>query len=135
MRLTTRGRYALRATLALAKLSKDGASIPIGALAEAEEISSVFLEQIFVKLKKAGIVNSVRGPGGGFSFALPLEEITVKAVLDAAEEDLSVSSCDKHLDECDRVGNCISHRVLHEMTNLINKYFASLTLASLLEWK
>jgi Rrf2 family iron-sulfur cluster assembly transcriptional regulator len=135
MRLTTRGRYALRATLALAKLSKDGTSISIGALAEAEEISSVFLEQIFVKLKKAGIVNSVRGPGGGFSFALPLEEITVKAILDAAGEDLSVSSCDKHQDDCDRLGNCISHRVLQEMTNLINKYFASLNLASLLEWK
>ncbi|MDR0475073.1 MAG: Rrf2 family transcriptional regulator [Treponema sp.] len=134
MRLTTRGRYALRATLALAKLSKDGASISIGALAEAEEISSVFLEQIFVKLKKAGIVNSVRGPGGGFSFALPLEEITVKAVLDAAGEDLSVSSCDKQ-DDCDRVGSCISHRVIQEMTSLINKYFASLTLASLLEHK
>ncbi|MDR1318128.1 MAG: Rrf2 family transcriptional regulator [Treponema sp.] len=132
MRITTRGRYALRASLALAKLGKEGEPISINSLSEEENISSVFLEQIFFKLRKAGIVNSVRGPGGGFCFAHPLEKLTVKEILDAAGEDLSVSSCDKHIDECGRIGGCISHRVWVSVTDLVNDYLRGLTLASLL---
>ena len=88
MRITTRGRYALRASLALAKMSKNGEPISINTLSEEENISSVFLEQIFFKLRKAGIVSSVRGPGGGLCFAQPLDKLTVKAIMDAAGEDL-----------------------------------------------
>ncbi|MDR2370553.1 MAG: Rrf2 family transcriptional regulator, partial [Treponema sp.] len=80
MRITTRGRYALRASIALAKLGKDGNPVSINNLAEEENISSVFLEQIFFKLRKAGIVNSVRGPGGGFRFAHPLDKLTIKDI-------------------------------------------------------
>ncbi|MDR1588282.1 MAG: Rrf2 family transcriptional regulator [Treponema sp.] len=133
MRITTRGRYALRASLALAILGKEGEPISINSLSEEENISSVFLEQIFFKLRKAGIVNSVRGPGGGFCFAHPLDKLTVKAILDAAGEDLSVSPCDKHNSECERIGGCISHKVWTSMTDLVNDFFRGLTLASLLE--
>jgi Rrf2 family iron-sulfur cluster assembly transcriptional regulator len=133
MRITTRGRYALRASLALAILGKEGDPISINSLSEEENISPVFLEQIFFKLRKAGIVNSVRGPGGGFCFAHPLDKLTVKAILDAAGEDLSVTPCDKHTTECERIGGCISHRVWTSMTDLVNDYFRGLTLASLLE--
>lgn len=135
MRLTTRGRYALRASLTLAQLSKGGEQVPISVLAEAEEVSSIFLEQIFSRLRKAGIVNSVRGPGGGFSFTRPLDQVTAKEILDAAGEDLSASNCDKHNDDCERVGTCITHTVVVEMTEIVNNYFKSLTLASLLERK
>jgi Rrf2 family iron-sulfur cluster assembly transcriptional regulator len=135
MRITTRGRYALRASLALAKLGKDGEPISINSLSEEENISSVFLEQIFFKLRKAGIVSSVRGPGGGFRFALPLEKLTVKEILDAAGEDLSVTPCDKHTTECERMGGCISHGVWVSVTDLVNDYLRGLTLASLLENK
>ena len=133
IRITTRGRYALRASLALAKLGKDGTMVSINSLAEAEDISSVFLEQIFFKLRKAGIVNSVRGPGGGFSFALPLDKLSVRTILDAAGEDLSASNCDKHSEECDRTGKCISHKVWMDLNDLVNEYLDSLTLAALLE--
>ncbi|MDR2258262.1 MAG: Rrf2 family transcriptional regulator [Treponema sp.] len=133
MRITTRGRYALRASLALAKLGKNGEPISINTLSEEENISSVFLEQIFFKLRKAGIVSSVRGPGGGFCFARPLDKLTVKDLLDAAGEDLSVTPCDKHHDSCDRISGCLSHRVWVASTELVNNYLRSLTLASLLE--
>jgi Rrf2 family iron-sulfur cluster assembly transcriptional regulator len=135
MRLTTKGRYALRASITLATLGKGGGSIPISELAKAEGVSSIFLEQIFSRLRKAGIVNSARGPGGGFSFSCPLDKVTVKAILDASGEDLSASNCDKHNDECDRVGTCVTHAVVVEMTEMVNDYFRSLTLASLLERK
>jgi Rrf2 family iron-sulfur cluster assembly transcriptional regulator len=134
MRITTRGRYALRASLALAKLGSGGTLVSINSMAEAEDISSVFLEQIFFRLRKAGIVNSVRGPGGGFSFALPLDKLTVKALLEAAGEDLTASTCDKH-SECDRTGTCISHKVWGDLNTVVNKYLESLSLAAFLERK
>jgi Rrf2 family iron-sulfur cluster assembly transcriptional regulator len=132
MRITTRGRYALRASLALATLGKDGSPVSINNLAEAENISSVFLEQIFFKLRKAGIVSSVRGPGGGFCFAQPLETLTIKAILDAAGEELDMINCDK-TENCGRIGNCLSHSVWNDVTELIKNYFQSITLASILE--
>lgn len=133
MRITTRGRYALRASLALAKMGKDGAPVSINHLSEQEHISSVFLEQIFLKLRKAGIVSSVRGPGGGFYFAQPLDKLTIKAILDAAGEDLESISCDKHREPCDRIGACLSHEVWTDVTSLVNDFFKNVTLASILE--
>lgn len=134
MRVTTRGRYALRASLAMAQMGTGGSLVSIHSLSEAEQISSVFLEQIFFKLKKAGIVKSVRGPGGGFAFARPLEELTVKEILDAAGEELEAGSCDKHLDECSRAAsNCISHQVWITVSDLVTGYLSGLTLAGLLE--
>ena len=132
MRITTRGRYALRASLAMARRGKDGALVSIHSLSEMEQISPVFLEQIFFKLKKAGIVNSVRGPGGGFSFARPLDQLTVKDILDAAGEELGAGFCDKHLDQCDKASGCISHRVWLTVSDLVIDYLSGLTLAGLL---
>jgi Rrf2 family iron-sulfur cluster assembly transcriptional regulator len=135
MRVTTKGRYALRASLALARMAKNDSLVSISSLAEEENISSVFLEQIFFKLKKAGIVKSVRGPGGGFNFAYPLDKVTVKAILDAAGEDLAAGTCDKHEDRCARRSGCVSHRVWLTMSELVNNYLGGLTLAALLEDK
>ena len=132
MRITTRGRYALRASLALARMGKDGELVSINTLSEAENISSVFLEQIFFKLKKAGIVKSVRGPGGGFNFAHPLDKLTVKEIMDAAGEELSAGNCDKHNEDCTRRSGCVSHQVWLKVAELVNNYLSGLTLASLL---
>jgi Rrf2 family iron-sulfur cluster assembly transcriptional regulator len=135
MRITTRGRYALRASLALAKLGQDGSPVSINNLSEQENISSVFLEQIFFKLRRAGIVSSVRGPGGGFCFARSLDTLTIKDILDAAGEELDMASCDKHIKNCDRIGYCLSHKVWADVTNLVNDFFNSVTLASILKKK
>ena len=133
MRITTRGRYALRASLALARLGKNGEPVSINNLSEQENISPVFLEQIFFKLRKAGIVSSVRGPGGGFCFALPLDKLTVKQVLDAAGEELDITFCDKGAEDCERSGECLCHKVWLDVNMLVNAYFSDLTLASILE--
>jgi Rrf2 family iron-sulfur cluster assembly transcriptional regulator len=114
-------------------MGKDGAPVSINHLSEQEHISSVFLEQIFFKLRKAGIVSSVRGPGGGFYFAQPLDKLTIKAILDAAGEDLESISCDKHQETCDRMGACLSHEVWTDVTTLVNDFFKNVTLASILE--
>lgn len=133
MRITTRARYALRASLALAKLGIDGKPVSINSLSEEEKISPVFLEQIFFRLRKAGIVSSTRGPGGGFCFVRNLNELTVKQILDAAGENLNVTFCDKRKDDCERLGECLSHGVWTEVTGMVQNYFSNLTLSSILE--
>ena len=133
MRITTRGRYALRASLALAQLSSQGSPVSISTLAAGENVSAVFLEQIFFRLKKAGIVASSRGPGGGFCFAQPLEKLTVGQILEAAGEDLDLAFCDKHKDECERLGECMSHHVWEDVNELVKNYFADISLSSILE--
>jgi Rrf2 family iron-sulfur cluster assembly transcriptional regulator len=133
MKITTRGRYALRACLALALLGKDGFPVSINNLSEYEEISPVFLEQIFFKLRKAGIVSSVRGPGGGFCFAKPLEKLTLKEILEAAGEELDLIACDKQVQDCEHIGICLAHSVWTDVTYIVNNYFKSETLSSLLE--
>ena len=135
MRMTTKGRYALRATLALAQMGKNGGMVSISTLSEAEDISSVFLEQIFFKLKKAGIVKSVRGPGGGFSFARPLDSLSIREILDAAGEELTVLPCDRRESECERQSECMAHQVIIKTTEQINKYLDGLTLQMVLESK
>jgi Rrf2 family iron-sulfur cluster assembly transcriptional regulator len=133
MRITTRGRYALRASLALARLSKNNEPVSISVLAEAENISSVFLEQIFFKLRKAGIVSSVRGPGGGFYFTRPIERMTVKEILKAAGEEIDLNTCDKSQETCGRIDSCLSHQVWVDVVNMVNNYLEGLTLAAILE--
>jgi len=134
MRITTRGRYALRASLALAKMGKDeGGPVSINRLADVENISPVFLEQIFFKLRKAGIVSSTRGPGGGFCFSKSLDDLTVKELLDSAGEETDLTFCDKSNDNCERLGECMSHFVLSDAHDLMKNYFSGLTLASIID--
>ncbi|MDR1903541.1 MAG: Rrf2 family transcriptional regulator [Treponema sp.] len=133
MRITTRGRYALRASLALAKLSNGGSPVSINQLSEKENISSVFLEQIFFKLRKAGIVTSVRGPGGGFCFAKPLDKLSLKELLDAAGEETDAANCIKNTIDCQRMGKCLAHGIWLDINRLINNYLSSVTLASILK--
>jgi Rrf2 family iron-sulfur cluster assembly transcriptional regulator len=135
MKITTKGRYALRASLTLAKIGKAGTPVPISFIAEQEDISSIFLEQIFFKLRKGGIVASVRGPGGGVYFARPLDELTLKEILDAAGEELDLTDSGKTSEEDDhqRIGAGLSSGVWTGLTELINEYLSALTLASVLE--
>jgi len=133
VRITTRGRYALRASLALAEMGRTGDLVSINSLSEAEDISPIFLEQIFFHLKKAGLVNSVRGPGGGFNLAHPPEKMTVREILVAAGETLSPGYCDKLKDNCSKRSCCKSHSVWNKLSDVIDDYLQSITLASLLE--
>ena len=93
MRMTTKGRYALRASIALARMTAGISPVSIKTIAEAESISPEFLEQIFFKLRKAGLIASVRGPGGGFFFAQPLSTILLKDIVVASGEQFELSPC------------------------------------------
>ncbi|MBN1520009.1 MAG: Rrf2 family transcriptional regulator [Spirochaetales bacterium] len=134
MRMTTKGRYALRATLALARIS-NGSPVPVSikAIAEAEDISPEFLEQIFYRLRKAGVIASVRGPGGGFHFSLPLDGISVKLILDAAGEDFDVAPCtDTNAEPCPKASSCQAGLVWKRLHGVIDDYLDGTTLADIL---
>jgi Rrf2 family transcriptional regulator, iron-sulfur cluster assembly transcription factor len=131
MRVTTKGRYALRAITKLA-MHADSRPIPIKRLAEEEEISPEFLEQIFFRLKRSGIIGSVRGPGGGFVMKRTPQEISVKEIFDAVGEGIDLTPCTTYSDNgdghCVREGYCVVHDVWQEASQHINEYFGTLTL-------
>lgn len=133
MKITTKGRYALRATLALAGLGTNGEPVSINCLSRHESISPVFLEQIFFRLRKAGIVASVRGPGGGFYFAKTPDKITLKDILKASGENLGTDICEKHIESCSRIERCLSHAVWERADALLNNFFEAITLAEILK--
>lgn len=135
MRITTKGRYALRAITNLA-LSASDRPVPIKQIAGEENISPEFLEQIFFKLKKSGIISSVRGPGGGFILERAPEDVTVKEIFDAVGEGLEITPCTA-LDEpdptCERQEICLVHEVWKEASDHIVSYFSNLTLRRVME--
>ena len=131
MRVTTKGRYALRAITNLAMAASDR-PVPIKQIAGEEEISPEFLEQIFFKLKKSGIISSVRGPGGGFILEKDPEEVTVKDIFDAVGEGLEITPCTGE-DDCDRQDICLVHDVWKEASAHIVGYFERLTLKRVMD--
>ena len=88
MKLSTKGRYAMVALADLA-MQPDGALTSLGEVSKRQDISLPYLEQLFVKLRRAGLVESVRGPGGGYRLARPATEIRVSEVLGAVDETVS----------------------------------------------
>lgn len=132
MRITTKGRYALRAMTNLA-LSNQDRPKAIKVIAAEEEISPEFLEQIFFRLKKSGVINSVRGPGGGFILNKDPEEISVKDIFEAVDEGLDLtpcSTCNENGEfDCAKVDTCLVHDVWREASDHINRFFDGITLA------
>jgi len=131
MRVTTKGRYALRAITNLAMAGSDR-PVPIKQIAGEEGISPEFLEQIFFKLKKSGIISSVRGPGGGFILESDPAEVSVKDIFDAVGEELEITPCTGE-DDCDRQDVCLVHDVWKEASVHIVGYFERLTLKKIME--
>lgn len=89
MKLSTKGRYAMVALSDLAMVKDPGALVSLAELSKRQDISLPYLEQLFVKLRRAGLVESVRGPGGGYRLARPATEIRVSDVLGAVDETVS----------------------------------------------
>lgn len=134
MRVTTKGRYTLRAVCEVA--AQDGKPISIKNLSEAEELSAEFLEQLFFALKKEGILKSFKGPGGGFALNKPAQEISVHDILMAVGEGYDITPCVGDLSEgaksCPRenfdIMTCWTQDFWRHTYNLIEEYFTSVSL-------
>jgi Rrf2 family iron-sulfur cluster assembly transcriptional regulator len=131
MRLTTKGRYAVTAMLDLA-LNADKGAISLADIARRQEISLPYLEQLFARLRRAGLVNSVRGPGGGYLLALPAAEITVARVIDAVDESVDATRC-QGLSDCQQGDTCLTHHLWCELSGQIRGFLDGITLGQLVE--
>ena len=135
MRVTTRGRYGLRAVLKLT-LEDQGKPISIRELSGAEGISPEFLEQIFFRLRKAGIIKSTRGPGGGFQMDRDPATVSVKDIFDAVGEEISLTPCTSDNDRrapCSRGNECLSHQMWTDTSEHFNSYFQNITIKDILD--
>ncbi len=132
MRITTKGRYALRAIRHLVKTG-DQKPTSIKKIAEEEDLSAEFLEQIFFRLKNAGVIRSVRGPGGGFMLNRPAAEISMRHIFDAVGEGVSLAPCVSCKEVpapecCPRLDICPVHSVWNALAGQVAEIFDSYTL-------
>ncbi|MCE8017820.1 Fe-S cluster assembly transcriptional regulator IscR [Halomonas sp. MCCC 1A17488] len=131
MRLTTKGRYAVTAMLDLA-LHADKGPTCLADISRRQEISLPYLEQLFARLRRAGLVNSVRGPGGGYLLALPAAEISVSRVIDAVDESVDATRC-QGLSDCQQGDTCLTHHLWCDLSEQIRGFLDGITLGQLVE--
>lgn len=132
MRLTSRGRYAVTAMLDLALHSADdGAPVALADVARRQGISLAYLEQLFARLRRAGMVDSVRGPGGGYRLAQPASRISVADIIDAVSDSLQATRCSGR-GNCQDGMMCLSHHLWHDLTVRVHDFLDAISLASLM---
>lgn len=131
MRLTTKGRFAVTAMLDLSMRQSAG-PVTLAGISERQKISLSYLEQLFGKLRRRELVDSVRGPGGGYCLARPAAEITVADIICAVDEPLDATQC-AGKENCLEERRCMTHDLWTSLNETIYAYLASVTLADLLE--
>ena len=129
MRLTTKGRFAVTAMLDLAMRDVNG-PVTLAGISERQGISLSYLEQLFGKLRRAELVESVRGPGGGYCLARLVEDITVADIIIAVDEPLDATQCGGH-ENCHDNHRCMTHDLWTDLNKTIFAYLANVSLASL----
>lgn len=128
MKISTKGRYALRLMLDLA-MNDNGSNIPLKAIAERQNISTKYLEQIIGVLVRADFVQSVRGSSGGYRLSRPAETYTVGSILRQTEGSLAPVYCvDCDGEECEKAETCATSWVWEQVNNAINDVVDHLTL-------
>ncbi|HPX03121.1 MAG TPA: RrF2 family transcriptional regulator [Synergistaceae bacterium] len=131
MKISTRGRYALRLMLDLALNSPDQ-YVTIKSISERQDISNKYLEQIITALSRAGYVKSIRGAQGGYKLARPAEEYTVGMVLRLIEGSLAPVACmDDTPNKCPRSNDCVTLDIWKKLNDAINDVVDNITLADL----
>ena len=134
MKLSTKGRYGLRAAVDLALFAKDE-PISISTIAAREGLSESYLEQLFAKLKKAGIVLSIRGTNGGYQLARSAADISVGDVLRALEGSLEPVECSANSpnESCEAAGSCVTKYVWQKINDSINRTVDEMKMKELVE--
>ena len=129
MRLTTKGRFAVTAMIDLAARQGDG-PVTLAGIAERQSISLSYLEQLFGKLRRHKLVNSVRGPGGGYRLARAMDEITVADIIIAVDEPLDATQCGGK-ENCHDAHRCMTHDLWANLNKRMYAYLDSVTLDAL----
>ena len=131
MRLTTKGRFAVTAMLDLA-LHGDEGPVSLAGISERQKISLSYLEQLFGKLRRRKIVESVRGPGGGYNLARDAARVTVADIIRAVEEPLDSTQCGGR-ENCQENQRCMTHDLWEELNTTVYGFLESVNLSQLVE--
>ena len=136
MRLSTKGRYAVMAMVDLASRSL-GRPVALADIAQRQEISLSYLEQLFAKLRKGGLVRSVRGPGGGYLLSHPAEATRVSDIILAVDEPIRATRCmpGSPMGCTGDNGRCMTHDLWEELGNHIHLFLSSVSLADVCEMR
>jgi Rrf2 family transcriptional regulator, iron-sulfur cluster assembly transcription factor len=129
MKLTTKGRFAVTAMLDLAIHSARG-QVTLAQIAERQNISQAYLEQLFGKLRRGGVVESVRGPGGGYKLSRPAHSLSVAEIITSVEEPIDSTQCGGKVN-CLGEKRCMTHQLWENLNSTVQNYLQSVTLADL----
>jgi Rrf2 family transcriptional regulator, iron-sulfur cluster assembly transcription factor len=129
MRLTTKGRFAVTAMIDLAMREGNG-PVTLADISERQKISLSYLEQLFGRLRRRGLVSSVRGPGGGYRIAKPAQEMSVADIIVAVDEPIDATQCGGK-ENCRDDQKCITHDLWQSLNERIFDYLRSVTLDQL----
>jgi Rrf2 family iron-sulfur cluster assembly transcriptional regulator len=134
MRLSTKGRYAVMAMTDLARHG-EGRAVSLAEIAGRQEISLAYLEQLFARLRRAGLVKSVRGPGGGYKLAHTAAQTRISDIVLAVDEPLRATRCKGHsaLGCMARGERCLTHGLWEALGVKIEEYLASVSLEDVIE--
>jgi len=133
MKLSTKGRYAVMALADIA-IHSGGAAVSLADVAARQEISVEYLEQLFGKLRRAGLVDSVRGPGGGYLLARPAEDMAVADIITAVDEAMQVTRCQGDaIDGCVAGEKCVTHELWAALGRQIYGFLSAITLGDVVE--
>jgi iron-sulfur cluster assembly transcription factor IscR len=133
MQLSSKGRYAVMAMADLARNSQ-GSVVPIAAIAKRQELSTAYLEQLFSKLRRAGLVDSTRGPGGGYRLASKSHDISISAIMQAVEEPVMMTRC--HLEVsggCVGDSRCMTHDLWRALGDHIVDFLGNVSLGDVVD--
>ena len=131
MRLTTKGRFAVTAMIDLAMRQHHG-PVTLAGISQRQKISLSYLEQLFGKLRRHDLVESTRGPGGGYTLARPSKEVTVADIIFAVDEALDATLCGGKAN-CDEERECMTHELWTNLNRKMIEYLDSVSLADLVE--
>ena len=128
MKLSTKGRYAVMAMVDIGQ-NGEGRTVSLAEIAARQEISQEYLEQLFVKLRKAGLVQSARGPGGGYRLAHAADDIVIYDVIAAVDEPMKMTRCEGDaVDGCVKGERCCTHDLWSSIGRQVNTFLANVTL-------
>jgi Rrf2 family iron-sulfur cluster assembly transcriptional regulator len=131
MRLSTKGRYAVTAMMDIAIHEKLG-PVTLADISQCQGISLSYLEQLFAKLRKRGLVEGVRGPGGGYRLARPPAGITVADIISAVDERVDATRCGGR-EDCQEGRCCLTHQLWSDLSQQIFSFLEGITLAQFVE--
>ena len=131
MRLTTKGRYAVTAMLDLALHARLD-PVSLADISERQSISVSYLEQLFSKLRKSGLVFSVRGPGGGYQLARAGRSIYIAEIIDAVDESVDATRCGGQGD-CQKGMTCLTHELWSDLSAQLHNFLGAISLQELVD--